>query len=107
MSQTFKDFCTRFLRKMQGISPDSTIHISLSLLIKACVLIAVVVGSWYQAQLRFAEMDNRLTDLEGKVFVLTASVEGMEQEHIQQLENAKIALEQENKSLMQRLGIKK
>jgi hypothetical protein len=31
----------------------------------------------------------------------------MEQEHIQQLENAKIALEQENKSLMQRLGIKK
>ena len=39
-------------------------------------------------------------DLEVKVLVLNASVEGMETQHIQELEAT-------NKSLMQRLGIKK
>jgi hypothetical protein len=38
--------------------------------------------------------------LQNKVTVLSASVEGMETQHIQKLE-------EENKSLMQRLGIKK
>ena len=84
----------------KGISEDAQIHISIAFLIKAMVAVAVVVGSWYQAQNRFAEQDRRLKDLENKVVVLSASVEGMETAHIEQLE-------QTNKSLMERLGLKR
>ena len=85
---------------MSTISEDAQVHISVAFLIKAMVAVAVVTGSWYQAQMKFAEQDRRIKDLENKVTVLSASVEGMETQHIQ-------ALEEENRSLMQRLGIKK
>ena len=84
----------------KGISEDAQIHISIAFLIKAMVAVALVVGSWYQAQMRFAEQERRIEDLERKVNVLNASVEGMESQHIQKLE-------EENKSLMQRLGLKR
>ena len=84
----------------KGISEDAQIHISIAFLIKAMVAVAIVVGSWYQAQMQFAEQERRIKDLERKVNVLSASVEGMETQHIQKLE-------EENRSLMQRLGIKK
>ena len=83
-----------------GLNANSEIHISLALLIKAGILIAVVTGSWYQAQMQFAEHENRIKDLEDKIIVLTASVEGMETQHIQELEET-------NRTLMQRLGLKK
>ena len=84
----------------KSISEDAQIHISVAFLIKAMVAVAVVTGSWYQAQMKFAEQDRRLKDLEDKVVVLEASIEGMETQHIQELE-------EENRTLMQRLGIKK
>ena len=83
-----------------AISEDAQVHISVAFLIKAMVAVAVVTGSWYQAQMKFAEQERRIIDLENKVVVLSASVEGMEKEHIEELEA-------ENRSLMQRLGIKK
>ena len=82
------------------ISEDAQIHISIAFLIKAMVVVAIVTGSWYQAQMKFAEQDRRIEDLEDKVTVLTASVEGMESQHIQKLE-------EENRTLMQRLGLKR
>ena len=84
----------------KAISEDAQVHISVAFLIKAMVAVAVVTGSWYQAQMKFAEQERRIIDLENKVVVLSASVEGMEKEHIEKLE-------EENRSLMQRLGIKK
>ena len=84
----------------KAISEDAQIHISVAFLIKAMVAVAVVTGSWYQAQMKFAEQERRIKDLEGKVLVLNAAVEGMETQHIEKLE-------EENKSLMQKLGIKK
>ena len=84
----------------KGISEDAQIHISIAFLIKAMVAVALVVGSWYQAQMRFAEQERRIEDLEDKIVVLTAQVEGMETQHIEQLE-------EENRTLMQRLGIKR
>ena len=83
-----------------GLNANSEIHISLALLIKAGILIAVVTGSWYQAQMKFAEQERRIEDLEDKIVVLTAQVEGMEKKDIEQLE-------EENKTLMQRLGLKR
>ena len=83
-----------------AINTDSTISLSVAMLIKVGFLIMVVTGSWYQAQMKFAEQERRIKDLEDKVLVLNASVEGMEKERIEELEI-------ENRSLMQRLGIKK
>ena len=84
----------------KGISEDAQIHISIAFLIKAMVAVALVVGSWYQAQMRFAEQERRIENLEDKIVVLTAQVEGMETQHIEQLE-------EENRTLMQRLGLKR
>ena len=83
-----------------GLNANSQIHISLALLIKAGILIAIVTGSWYQAQMKFAEQERRIKDLEDKIVILEASIEGMETAHINKLE-------EENKSLMQRLGLKR
>ena len=84
----------------KGISEDAQIHISIAFLIKAMIAVAVVVGSWYQAQMQFAEHTRRIQDLEDKITILNASVERMETQHIQELEET-------NRSLMQRLGLKK
>ena len=84
----------------KGISEDAQIHISIAFLIKAMVAVAIVVGSWYQTQMQFAEQERRIKDIENKITVLSASVEGLETQKIQ-------ALEEENRSLMQRLGIRK
>ena len=84
----------------KGISEDAQIHISIAFLIKAMVAVAIVVGSWYQAQMQFAEQKRRIEDLEDKIVVLTAQVECMEKKDIEQLE-------EENKTLMQRLGLKR
>ena len=43
----------------KGISEDAQIHISVAFLIKAMIAVAVVTGSWYQAQMKFAEQDRR------------------------------------------------
>jgi len=83
-----------------AISEDAQIHISVAFLIKAMVAVAIVTGSWYQAQMKFAEQQRRIETLENKVVVLSASVEGMETAHIEKLE-------EQNKSLMQKLGIKR
>ena len=69
----------------KGISEDAQIHISIAFLIKAMVAVAVVTGSWYQAQMKFAEQDRRIKDLENKVVILNASIEGMESQHIEKL----------------------
>ena len=84
----------------KAISEDAQIHISVAFLIKAMVAVAIVTGSWYQAQMKFAEQERRIKDLEDKVTVLNASIEGMETQHIQKLE-------QENRTLMERLGLKR
>ena len=87
----------------KGISADSQIHISIAFLIKAMVGISLLIAGYYQIQMKFASIDTILNDLQSKVTVLTASVEGMEQEHIKELEETV----QEQKSLLQKIGFKK
>lgn len=85
---------------MQGISEDAQVHISIAFLIKAMVAVAVVVGSWYQAQMRFANIEVRLNDMHEELVILSSKVNGMETKHI-------VELEEQNRSLLQRLKIKK
>ena len=91
----------------KGISEDAQIHISIAFLLKAMVAVALVVGSWYQAQMRFASIEVRLNDMHEELVVLTSKVHSMEKEHIQELETQKVALEEEDRSLMQKLGLRK
>ena len=48
---------------MSGINANSEVHISVALLIKAGILIAIVTGSWYQAQMKFAEQGRRIEEI--------------------------------------------
>ena len=84
----------------KAINTDSTISLSVAMLIKVGFLIAIVTGSWYQAQMKFAAQETRIKNLEDKVVILNASIEGMETQHIEELE-------EQNRTLMQRLGLKR
>ena len=84
----------------KAISEDAQIHISVAFLIKAMAAVGLAVSSFFQIQNEFAEHERKIEDLQNKVTVLSASVEGMETQHIQKLE-------EENKTLMEKLGLKR
>ena len=84
----------------KGISSDSQVHISIAFLIKAMVAISMMIAAYYQIQMRFASIEARTNDMHEELVVLNSKVASMESKHI-------VALEEENKSLMQRLGLKR
>jgi len=88
---------------LKAISEDAQVHISVAFLIKAMLAVGVVTGSWYQAQMKFQEISIRLNDLEDRVTVIATTVQGMEQEHISELEEEV----REQRSILQRMGLKK
>ena len=87
----------------KAIDSNSQIHISVAFLIKGIALVVIVLSSWYQAQMRFQEISFRLNDIEDRVTVLTSAVQGMEQEHLKELEEEV----KEQRSLLQKMGLKK
>ena len=88
---------------MKAISEDAQVHISVAFLIKAMIGVGIITGSWYQAQMKFQEISIRLNDMEDRVTILTSAVKGMEQEHMEELEEEV----KEQRSLLQKMGIKK
>ncbi len=88
---------------MKAISEDAQVHISVAFLIKAMLAVGIVTGSWYQAQMKFQEISIRLNDLEDRVTVIATTVQGMEQEHISELEEEV----REQRGILQRMGLKK
>ena len=88
---------------MKAISEDAQVHISVAFLIKAMLAVGVVTGSWYQAQMKFQEISIRLNDIEDGVTVLVTDVQGMKQEHLNELEEEV----KEQRSLLQKMGLKK
>ena len=88
---------------MKAISEDAQVHISVAFLIKAMLAVGVVTGSWYQAQMKFQEISIRLNDLEDRFTVIATTVQGMEQEHLNELEEEV----KEQRSILQKMGLKK
>tara|TARA_R110000823_G_scaffold284443_3_gene402539 strand:- start:1008 stop:1277 length:270 start_codon:yes stop_codon:yes gene_type:complete len=88
---------------LKAISEDAQVHISVAFLIKAMLAVGVVTGSWYQAQMKFQEISIRLNDIEDRVTLLTTDVQGMKQEHLNELEEEV----KEQRTLLQKMGIKK
>ena len=88
---------------MKAISENAQVHISVAFLIKAMIGVGIVIGSWYQAQMKFQEISIRLNDIEDRVTVLATDVAGMKQEHLNELEEEV----KEQRSLLQKMGLKK
>jgi|TARA_R100000963_G_C4637117_1_gene101048 hypothetical protein len=87
----------------KGLNANSEINISVQFLLKAMVLVALVVGSYYQAMLRFSNIEVRINDIHEELIIISSKVSSMEQEHVKELEQTIT----EQKNLLQKLGLKK
>ena len=84
----------------KGLNADSQVHISIAFLIKAMIGISMMIAAYYQIQMRFVGIETRINDMHEELVILNSKVASMENKHI-------VELEEENKSLMQRLGLSK
>jgi len=57
--------------------------------------------------MRFANIEARMNDMHEELVVLSSKVVTMEQKHLKELETHAEVLEKENRTLMQRIGLKK
>ena len=83
-----------------GISSESQLHISVAFLIKAMIGISMLIAAYYNVQMRFASIESRVEGMHEELVVLNSKVASMENKHI-------VELEEQNKSLMEKLGLKR
>ena len=91
----------------KGISSDSQVHISIAFLIKAMIGVSMLIAAYYQIQMKFASMDRSVGDMHDEVVILQQKMHDMEKAHLEELEHHAEELEIENKTLMQKLGLKR
>ena len=84
----------------KGINSESQLNISVAFLIKAMVGISMLIAAYYNIQLRFASIESRVEGMHEELVVLNSKVASMENKHI-------VELEEQNKSLMEKLGLKR
>ena len=91
----------------KGISADSQVHISITFLIKAMIGISMMIAAYYQIQMKFASIDRSVGDMHQELIVLSSKMNDIEKQHVEELEHHAEVLEEENRSLMQKLGLKR
>ena len=91
----------------KGINSDSQVHISIAFLIKAMVGISMLIAAYYNIMMKFQSIDRSIGDMHEEVVVLQQKMHDMEKAHLEELEHHAEELEIENKTLMQRLGLKR
>ena len=91
----------------KGISSDSQVHISIAFLIKAMIGLSMMIAAYYQIQMKFASIDRSIGDMHDEIIVLQEKMHDIEKQHVEELEHHATELEIENKSLMQKLGLKR
>ena len=91
----------------KGINSDSQVHISIAFLIKAMVGISMLIAAYYNIMMKFQSIDRSVGDMHEEVVVLQQKMHDMEKAHLEELEHHAEELEIENKTLMQRLGLKR
>jgi len=91
----------------KGISSDSQVHISIAFLVKAMVGISMLIAAYYNIMMKFQSIDRSVGDIHEEVVVLQQKMHDMEKAHLEELEHHAEELEIENKTLMQRLGLKR
>ena len=91
----------------KGLNSESQVHISIAFLIKAMVGISMLIAAYYQIQMKFASIDRSVGDMHQELVVLSSKMNDIEKQHVEELEHHAEVLEEENRSLMQKLGLKR
>ena len=69
--------------------------------------ISMLIAAYYNIQMKFASLDRTIGDMHEELVVLTAKVHDIEKQHLEELEHDNVELEERNKSLMEKLGLKR
>ena len=85
---------------MAKIDDNLNITINIRWLVQIVVIVALIVGTWYQAQMKMAENHRHIMLLEEQMSDVQSRIGGMEKEKVEDLE-------EENKSLLERINILK
>ena len=83
---------------MAKIDDNLNITINIRWLVQIIVIVALIVGTWYQAQMKMAENHRHIMLLEEQMSDVQSRIGGMEKEKVEDLE-------EENKSLLERINI--
>ena len=84
----------------KAINDSLNLTISISFLVKIILAVGVFAGGFYSVQMRITDLERTVAELHTEVTVLNQKMANMEKEHVKELE-------EENRSLMQKLGLKK
>jgi len=91
----------------KSISDSFNLTISVSFLLKILAVTAIVVGSYYQTTSNMANMERTIAEMHSEITILNSKMADIEQEHVQELEHYNEELKETNRSLLQRLGLKR
>ena len=83
---------------MAKIDDNLNITINIRWLVQIVVIVALIVGTWYQAQMKMAENHRHIMLLEEQMSDVQSRIGGMEKEKVEDLE-------EENKSLLEKINI--
>ena len=83
---------------MAKIDDNLNITINIRWLVQIVVIVALIVGTWNQAQMKMAENHRHIMLLEEQMSDVQSRIGGMEKEKVEDLE-------EENKSLLERINI--
>ena len=91
----------------KAINDSLNLTISISFLVKIILAVGVFAGGFYSVQMRIADLERTVAELHTEVTVLNQKMSEIEKEHVQELEHHNTELIEENRSLLQKLGLKK
>ena len=98
----------------KAIHDNLNLTISISFLVKIILAVGLFAGGFYSIQMRMGNMERTLADLHSEVVILNQKMSEIEKEHLEELESHVEMketqlqhLEEENRTLLQRLGFKK
>ena len=83
---------------MAKIDDNLNITINIRWLVQIIILIGIIVGTWYQAQMKMAEYHRHIQLLEDQMADVQSRIGGMERAKVEDLE-------EENKSLLEKINI--
>ena len=91
----------------KGLNAESQVHISIAFLIKAMIGISMMIAAYYQIQMKFVSMDRSVGDMHDELVFFQDKMHLLEKQHLEELEHHATELEIENKTLMEKLGLKR
>lgn len=89
------------------INDSLNLTISVSFLVKILAVTGIVIGTYYQTTAKMKDMGRTIAEMHSEITVLSSKMAEIEQEHIQEIEHHNEELIEENRSLLQKMGLKR